>query len=91
MVVLSVGMEISPQVVQLAETLGWNSTKTISATRNPFHPVNASMEGVYVCGAFQGPKDIPQSVMEASAAACASGMTLSRKPGYRDSNQGHSR
>ena len=32
--------------------------------------------GIYVCGAFQGPKDIPQSVMEASAAAAAAGELL---------------
>ena len=36
---------------------------------------------MYVCGAFQGPKDIPQSVMEASAAACASSMILSESRG----------
>ncbi len=29
------------------------------------------MPGIYACGVFTGPKDIPQSVMEASAAACA--------------------
>ena len=31
---------------------------------------------MYVCGAFQAPKDIPQSVMEASAAAAAVGELL---------------
>jgi heterodisulfide reductase subunit A len=29
------------------------------------------VEGIYACGVFTGPKDIPQSVMEASASACA--------------------
>jgi len=36
-----------------------------------FRPVATSREGIYVCGAFQGPKDIPQSVIEAGAAACS--------------------
>ena len=36
-----------------------------------FEPVTTSRPGVYVCGALAGPKDIPLSVMEASAAACA--------------------
>jgi heterodisulfide reductase subunit A2 len=35
--------------------------------------VATSREGVYVCGAFQGPKDIPQSVIEASSAAAQAG------------------
>jgi heterodisulfide reductase subunit A len=33
--------------------------------------VATSVPGIYACGVFTGPKDIPQSVMEASAAACA--------------------
>ena len=36
-----------------------------------FHPVATSVPGIYACGVLTGPKDIPQSVMEASAAACA--------------------
>jgi heterodisulfide reductase subunit A len=42
-----------------------------------FDPVATSIEGIYVCGAFQGPKDIPQSVVDASAAAAAAGEILS--------------
>jgi heterodisulfide reductase subunit A len=34
-------------------------------------PVNTSVPGIFACGAFTGPKDIPHSVMEASAAAAA--------------------
>jgi heterodisulfide reductase subunit A len=40
--------------------------------------VATSREGVFVCGAFQGPKDIPQSVIEASSAASQAGALLSR-------------
>ncbi len=81
MVVLSVGMEITPQVVQLADDLGIALNEDNFCSTEPFTPVNSSQEGVFVCGAFQGPKDIPQSVMEASAAACASSMTLSESRG----------
>jgi heterodisulfide reductase subunit A len=42
-----------------------------------FAPVATTREGVFVCGTIQGPKDIPQSVMEASAAAAASSVLLS--------------
>ena len=41
-----------------------------------FEPVETSRKGIYVCGAFQGPKDIPSSVTEASAAACAATQNL---------------
>jgi heterodisulfide reductase subunit A len=40
--------------------------------------VNTSREGIYVCGAFQGPKDIPTSVIDASAAASVAGEALNQ-------------
>ena len=51
--------------------------KTGSQKTGSFTPVETSRDGIYVCGTLQGPKDIPQSVMEASAAAAASGTLLS--------------
>jgi hypothetical protein len=39
--------------------------------------VATSKKGIYVCGAFAGPKDIPQSVIEASSAAAEAGALLS--------------
>ena len=44
-------------------------------------PVSTSREGIFVAGALQGPKDIPQSVVEASAAACSAGISLSAARG----------
>jgi heterodisulfide reductase subunit A-like polyferredoxin len=76
MVVLSVGMETGPEVIRLAEKLGIDLSEDGFCRTDPFHPVHSSREGIYVCGAFQGPKDIPQSVVEASAAACAAGIDL---------------
>jgi heterodisulfide reductase subunit A-like polyferredoxin len=43
--------------------------KHLHAATTTLAPVSSSRPGVFVCGAFQEPKDIPQSVMEASAAA----------------------
>ena len=40
--------------------------------------MTTSKEGIYVCGAFQGPKDIPQSVIESSSAAAEAGALLSQ-------------
>jgi len=76
MIVLSVGMEVSPEIKGLAEKLGVNLTEGGFCQTSSFGPVRTSREGVYACGALPGPKDIPQSVMEASAAACAATQRL---------------
>jgi len=81
LVVLSVGMETSPDALKIAETAGIALSKGRFCHTGPFHPVDTSREGIYVCGAFQGPKDIPQSVMEASAGACAASIALSEARG----------
>ncbi len=41
-------------------------------------PVSTTSEGVYVCGACQGPKDIPDTVAQASAAAAQVLSSISR-------------
>lgn len=71
MVVLSVGLEVPSGAVSLARNLGLDLTEGRFCKTSSFHPVSTSRKGIYVCGAFQGPKDIPQSVIEAGAAACA--------------------
>ena len=77
MIVLSVGLQTSPEVVELADRLGLEKTKGNFCKTDTFNPVATSRKGIYVCGAFQGPKDIPQSVVDASAAAGAAGEILS--------------
>jgi heterodisulfide reductase subunit A len=77
MVVLSVGLETSPEVLDLARRLSIDIDEGRFAATSPFAPVSATRPGIFVCGAFQGPKDIPQSVMEASAAAAETSALLS--------------
>jgi heterodisulfide reductase subunit A len=76
LVVLSVGLEASPEVVELSRRLGVEVNAHRFTRTSPFAPVAASRPGIFVCGALQGPKDIPQSVTEASAAAAAAGELL---------------
>jgi len=80
LIVLSVGMEMSPEIVDLAKHLNIELTPNNFCKTQTFSPVETSREGVFVCGAFQGPKDIPQSVVDSSAAATAAGeiLTLAR-------------
>jgi heterodisulfide reductase subunit A-like polyferredoxin len=82
MVVLSVGLEASQAALDLGKTLGIDvRPETRFANTSKFTPVSTNKEGVYVCGVFQSPKDIPQSVMEASAAAAAAGELLAKARG----------
>jgi heterodisulfide reductase subunit A len=77
MVVLSVGFEVGQETIALAKRLGIELNKHNFAVTDPAMPVATSRPGIYVCGTLQGPKDIPQSVMEASGAAAASSALLS--------------
>jgi heterodisulfide reductase subunit A2 len=75
-IVLSVGLETDPEVVAMAKRLGIDLTDGNFCKTDTFSPVETSKKGIFVCGAFQGPKDIPQSVVDASAAASAAGEIL---------------
>ncbi len=69
LVVLSVGME--PASEELAQVAGIELNEWGFCRTEPFKPVETSRPGVYVCGSFAEPKDIPDSVTEASGAAAA--------------------
>jgi heterodisulfide reductase subunit A len=69
MVVLSTGMQPPKDVEKLAKALEIKLNKYRFCKTNTFTPLETSKPGVYVCGAFSSPKDIPESVAQASAAA----------------------
>jgi heterodisulfide reductase subunit A len=77
MVVLSTGFEIDAATAELANRLGIQLDDHRFVKTDGFHPVATSVAGIYACGAFTGPKDIPHAVMEASAAAAAATEGLS--------------
>ncbi len=77
MVVLSVGLQISKSTIDMAQRIGVKLNENNFALNHPFSPVHTSRSGVYACGVFQGPKDIPSSIIEASAAANAASTHLS--------------
>ncbi len=76
MIVLSVGLQVPESTAELAKRLDVDLNKYRFAITQPFDPVETSRQGVYACGVFQEPKDIPSSVTEASAAACLAGGRL---------------
>jgi len=81
MLVLSVGLQVGEASVELARRLEIDLNHYNFVATDPFAPVATSRPGVYTCGIFQGPKDIPASVTEASAAASAAGVDVAEARG----------
>ena len=76
MVVLSIGLTASMKTAEQAKKWGIDLDHYNFARTSSFDPVETSRSGVYVCGAFQAPKDIPSSVIDSSAAAGVAGSRL---------------
>jgi len=76
MVILSVGLTIPKEHVDLANRIGIDLDKDNFVKTPTFNPLQSSRPGVYVSGTFSGPKDIPSSVTEASGSAGAAGIKL---------------
>ncbi|MFB0558253.1 MAG: FAD-dependent oxidoreductase [Candidatus Bathyarchaeia archaeon] len=77
MAILSVGFTPSDSVMELAGRLGVELDKFGFCKTQPLRPLETSRPGIYVCGMFSSPKDIPETVTQASAAACCAGELLS--------------
>jgi len=82
-VVLSVGLDISQESIELAEKIGIDLDHYHFVNTSSFEPVTTSRPGVYTCGVFEAPKDIPDTVTQASAAAASATFALSEVRGTR--------
>jgi heterodisulfide reductase subunit A2 len=87
MVVLSVGMEISEPVREMGRRLGIELDEHGFCQTIQFDPLETNRPGIYAVGPFREPKDIPESVVEASGAAAAAAgrlyparFSLSKRP-----------
>ena len=83
LVVLSVGLVPGEGTVKIAEMLKLprSADGFIKEAHPKFRPVDTPVEGIFVAGCAQGPKDIPDTVAQASAAA-ARAMSLMNKGEY---------
>jgi len=80
LVVLSVGVVPSTSVRDMAKRLGVDVDRFGFCQTDTFSPVATSRQGIYVCGAFESPKDIPETVSQASGAvAAATGIIASAR------------
>ena len=69
-------MEISEPVKKLGRSLGVELDPYGFCHTTLFDPLQTSRAGIYVAGPFREPKDIPESVIEASGAAAAAAQIL---------------
>jgi len=81
MIVLSIGMQSPKNAEKLAEVLGIKLNGYKFCQTNVFSPVETSKLGIYVCGAFSSPKDIPESVAQASGAAVKAASLIASERG----------
>ncbi|RLG34656.1 heterodisulfide reductase [Methanosarcinales archaeon] len=69
MVVLSVGFQPPDGKDELSRVLNVNLNRFGFCETSEFAPLDTNRDGVYVCGAFVEPKDIPETVAQASGAS----------------------
>ncbi len=77
MVVLGAGLQMPSGIKMLATKLGIKLNAYNFARTTPFRPIRTNVPGVFVSGAFQAPKDIPDTVAQASAAAAYASSVIS--------------
>ncbi|MDY6880500.1 MAG: FAD-dependent oxidoreductase [Thermodesulfobacteriota bacterium] len=77
MIVLSTGFRVPEETIELAGKLGIDLDEYHFAKTDGFSPVSTSRPGIYVCGVIESPKDIPETIVQASAAACLASKDLS--------------
>jgi len=80
LVVLSVGMEPGADTESISKMLGVSrgADGFFLEAHPKLRPVDTLVEGVYLAGAAQGPKDIPDTVAQASGAAARASILMSK-------------
>jgi heterodisulfide reductase subunit A len=69
LVVLSIGIIPPESVEEISQKFGIELNEFNFCKTDPFRPVESTREGVYVSGPFTEPKDIPETIMQASGAS----------------------
>ncbi len=68
--ILAVACEAPKGIEKMAEMLGADLDENRFFKTDPLNPLDTTVPGIYVCGCAQRPMDIPESVAQASSAAC---------------------
>ncbi len=80
LVVLSVGLLSTSKIKETAEKLNIELNECGFSKASSFTPVSTSRPGIFVAGTFSGPKDIPETVIEASGSASSASSLLTKFP-----------
>ena len=81
LVILSVGLKAHSESKELAQCLGIATDRFGFCENPPLNSVGTSQPGIFVSGVFQNPKDIPETVTQASGAAAEAAALLSEVRG----------
>ena len=81
LVVLSVGLNPPADHDELAKRFGIELDSHGFCKTNPTNPIESSRPGIFISGSFQGPIDIPESVLSASGAEALCGELLDHRRG----------
>ena len=87
LVVLGIGLAPPADVQRLAAQFGIELNSHGFCKTNPANPIETTRPGVFVSGAFQGPMDIPESVMSASGTNALAGALLKARRGKLDTER----
>ena len=69
MVVLATGLQPPDSAAQIADMLGIDLNEYGFCQTDKFQPLQTSRPGVFVCGAFSSPKEIAETIIDASGSA----------------------
>ncbi|RLC77760.1 MAG: heterodisulfide reductase, partial [Chloroflexi bacterium] len=81
MVVLAVGVEPPKGAAKVAQMLGIDLNRYGFCQTDKFAPLHTTRPGIYVCGSFAAPKEIAETIYEASGAAGEAMLLLAEKLG----------
>jgi heterodisulfide reductase subunit A len=83
LLILSIGLEPQSDIDDIARIFNVTASKTedgfLLEAHPKLRPVDTLTEGIFVAGTVQGPKDIPDTVAQAKAAASSAATLMSRK------------
>lgn len=77
--ILAVACEAPKGIAKLAELVGVELDGNRFFKTDPLNPLDTTVPGIFVCGCAEGPKDIPESVAQASSAASRAAMAVAGK------------
>jgi heterodisulfide reductase subunit A len=76
LVVLSSGLMSNAKEIESFLPIAIDNDRFVQTSEPKIDPVRSSIEGVFIAGVAEGPKDIPDSVAQASAAAMKASIIL---------------